>query len=222
MTKIITRVFPNAAQAERAVDRLNVKFLPKRNRRIITDGPNAEHEMRRANVHESAIDAYAKQLAAGGAVLVVKAGSKPLGAPRITREVMAKYDPVDMGNVVEEHKLPWVPDHAPSVLKDHPLFLTNSDVETPGRISDGLSLPLLKQRSGRRPLMSGDKRMSRMFWPMPLLKTDRNASSAISGGRYMSRAFWPMSLLSTKPRRRSVIPGGDLPLSRRLGLKTTL
>lgn len=222
MTKIITRVFASEAQARKAADRLNVKFLPRRNVRIINGGPNAEAEMQRAQVHESAITPYAKHLAKGAAVLAVRAGSKPLGAARITREVMAKFETHDVGNAVEESKVAWTPDKSPSILKDHPLFLTNAGVASAGPVSEGLSLPMLKERKSKRSVMSGEKRMSRMFWPMPLLKTNRNATSAISGGRYMSRMFWPMKLLSTKPRRKSVIPGGGFPFSRRFGLKTTI
>ncbi|MFK7939182.1 MAG: hypothetical protein AB8B82_07380 [Roseovarius sp.] len=222
MTKIISRVFPSAAQAQKAADRLALKFLPKRNIRVIEGGNNAETMLTRAEVHPSAVATYAKHLAAGKAVLVVRAAAKPLGAARITRDVLAKFETVDTDKVVNEYKAAWKPDRSPSILKDHPLFLTNSNVETPGLVSDGMSMPLLKERKAKRSLMSGDKRMSRMFWPMPLLKSGRNASSAISGGRYMSRMFWPMSLLSSKPRRKSIIPGGDLPFSRRLGLKTTI
>lgn len=222
MTKIITRVFPDEAQAQMAVDRLKLKFLPKRDCRIITGGASAEEQLQRAQVHESAIAPYAKHLAAGHAVVVVRAGYKPLQAAKITREILSKFETIDVPGAVEETNAPWTPDRSPSILKDHPLFLTNSNVETPGRISDGLGLPPLTARKTKHSVMPGHKRVSRMFWPMPLLKTDRSATSAISGGRYMSRAFWPMKLLSTKPRRKSVIPGGDLPFSRRLGLKTTI
>jgi hypothetical protein len=222
MTKIITRVFADEAQAKAAVDRLKLKFVPKRDLRIITGSASAEEQLQRAEVHESAVAPYAEQLANGHTVVVVRAGYKPLGAAKITREVLSKFDTIDVPVAVEESKAPWRPDHAPSILKDHPLFLTNADVETPGRISDGLGLPPLTARKTKHSVMSGDKRISRTFWPMPLLKTDRNATSAIRGGRYMSRAFWPMKLISTAPRRKSVIPGGDLPFSRRLGLKTTI
>lgn len=220
MTTIITRVFPDVAAAEAAVNRLNLKGFPRRDRQIIVAGDKAEAAMKRAQVHETAIAPYTKRLAAGNVVLVVKATYKPLGAARITREVLAKSDTIDTGAVIDDFSVPWTPERAPSVLKDHPLFLSLPDMEQPGRISTAFGMPLLKERKTKRSLMSHDRRMSRMFWPMPLLSKRKRSSSVISGGRYMSRMFWPMKLLSTGTRSKSVIPGGGTPLSRRLGLKT--
>lgn len=220
MTTIITRVFPDAAAAEKAVKRLDFRGFPKRDRQIIVAGDDAENAMRRAHVHESALKPYAKKLAAGNAVVAVAATYKPLGAARLTREIFEKFDTVNMGDVVEEASVAWQPEKSPSVLKDHPLFLTLPGIENPGRISTMFGMNLLKDRKAKRPLMAHDKRMSRMFWPMKLLSTKSRSSSVISGGRVMSRMFWPAKLLTTGERRRSVIPDGGTPFSRRLGLKT--
>ena len=179
-----------------------------------------EREMERAQVHASAMGPYAKTLAAGNAVVAVRATYKPLGAARLTREIFEKADTIDMGDVVEEAQVAWTPEKAPSVLKDHPLFLSLPGIETPGRISTMFGMRLLKDHKTKRPLMDHDRRMSRMFWPMPLLSKRNRSSSVMHGGRYMSKMFWPMKLLSSGERRKSVIPGGGTPFSRRLGLRT--
>lgn len=221
MTNIITRVFPDLASARKAVSRLEFRGLSKRDRRIITAGEDAEAQMRRAQVHESAIGPYSELLNAGNVVLAVRAGYRPLGVAAMTRDVMAMHDTVDVGDdVVQEQRLPWEPDRSPSILKDHPHIFAVDGIEPPGRISELFGLPVLKEHRSKRSVISGGRRMSRAFWPMPLLKRGRNASSAISGGRHMSRVFWPMPLVSSGRRRRSVIPGGGHPFSRLIGMKT--
>lgn len=220
MTRIITRVFTNVADAEMAVRRLSMKGLPRRNREIILKGDDAEAQMRRARVHESAIAAYAKHLDKGHALLVVLASYKPLGVARITREIVENLNPLDMGDVVEDYAVKWEPEKAPSVLKDHPHFLTLPDMPMPGRLSDSFGMPMLKARKPKNNLMSGGKRMSRMFWPTPLLSKKERSLSVMRGGRQMSKAFWPGKLISDKPRRRSVLPQGGPILSRKFGLRT--
>lgn len=218
MTTIITRVFTDISSARKTVSRLEFRGLPKRHSKIITAGEDAEAQMRRAAVHESAIGPYTDLLNAGNVVLAVRATYRPLGVAAMTREVMAKHDTVDVGDVVEEHRLPWEPDRAPSILKDHPRFFDVDGIEPPGRISELFGLPMLKEHRSKRSVISGGRRVSRAFWPMPLLKRDRTANSAISGGRHMSRMFWPMALISSGRRRKSVIPGGGQPFSRLFGL----
>lgn len=220
MTTIITRLFPDEATAQSAFDRLTFRGMPKRDCKIIVAGPKAHAMMERAQVHESAMSTYASHLGSGQALLVVHATYKPLGAAGLTREILAKYDTVDCGNIVEEHKTPWKPERAPSVLKDHPLFLSIPGLVPPGPISSNFGMRLLKPRHAKSNLMSGDRRMSRMFWPMRLVSKRRHTHSAMRGGRHMSRMFWPMPLISKGPRRKSVSPGGGLPFSRLFGFRT--
>jgi hypothetical protein len=212
MTRIITRVFADVADAERAVYRMNMKGVPKRNREIILKGNNAKAEMERAGVHESALSSYSDYLAKGHAVVVVRATYKPLGVARIVREIFDKLDAVQTGSkVVNDHPVAWEPDKSPSVLKDHPRFLTFPGMEMTGHITDSFGFPMLKTRKPKRNLMSGGKRMSRMFWPMPLISKKKRSSSVMRGGRQMSKSFWPAKLISSKPRRKSVIPSGGYP-----------
>lgn len=220
MTTIITRLFPDEATAQSAFDRLTFRGMPKRDCKIILAGPKAPAMMERAQVHEDAISTYAGHLSSGQALLVVHATYKPLGAVNLTREILAKYDTVDCGNIVEEYKTPWKPERAPSVMKDHPLFFSIPGLNPPGSISASFGIPLLKQRRAKNNLMSGDRRMSRKFWPMRLVSKRRHTHSAMRGGRHMSRMFWPMPLIAKGPRRKSVSPGGGLPFSRLFGLRT--
>ncbi len=222
MTTLITRLFHDAATAQSALNRLIAKGFPERDATIILAGESAADQMKRKQVHPSAITAYSAKLKGDHAVLVLHATYKPLGAVRITNEVLAKFETVDVGDAaVEEHKIAWTPEPASSVLKTHPLILTIPGVSVPhGPITGTYGMRMLKPHRTKRSVMSSDRRMSRMFWPMKLVSKPRSRRSAMSGTRHMSRIFWPTKLLSTKPRRKSVIPGGGLPFSRLFGMRT--
>jgi hypothetical protein len=164
------------------------------------------------------IKAYAQGMREGNAVLAIKATYKPLGVLRMTREIFDKMDTVPVRGGTEENHLPWTPEKATSVLKDHPHILTLPGVSVPhGPITSNFGMSMLKPHSTKRPLTN--RRISRAFWPMKLVSQNRRASSAMSGKRYMSRMFWPMPLLSSKSRSKSVIPGGGLIMSRLLGMR---
>ncbi|MEY1554620.1 hypothetical protein AB3Y40_03210 [Yoonia sp. R2331] len=220
MTTIITRLMPDQATAESAVDRLLFKGVPKRACDVITAGEDAAQRMERATVHPSAIDAYGKALAAGLAVVVVRTTYKPLGAAQLTRDILDGRGALDAGAVTDDYFAPSQPDKSPSILKDHPHILSLPVPGPKGPITPEFGVPLLKAHRSKRSVMAGGRRMSRAFWPMKLISTKTRKSSVISGGRYMSRAFWPQKLLSTKPRRKSVIPGGGFPFSRLFGART--
>jgi len=229
MTTVITRLYADEKTADMVAQRLRWEGLPARAVQVITgagsDRPAIEASMNRAKVHETAVPAYADRVAAGAALLVARATYKPLGAAQIVRDVTARSKPLDVGDVVDDHYMPDEPDHAPSVLKDHPHFLM-LDLEFgeyKGRpISEELGIPLLTRGHRNRPIhvFRGGKHVSKLFWPMPLVTRKRKANSAISGGRHVSKLFWPMPLITRKERTRSVIRGGALPLSRALGWPT--
>jgi hypothetical protein len=231
MTTLITRLYDDEETAAATARRLNREGLPRNALRVITaQGLSREEiaaKMSRANVHESAVATYADHVAAGAALLVVRATYKPLGAARITRDITARTKARVVGEVVDDHYFPDGPDHAPSVLKDHPRFLS-LDLDTGeykgGSVSAEIGIPLLTRGHRNRPLhvFRGGAHMSRWFWPMPLVTRKRKANSAISGGRHVSKVFWPMPLLTRKERTRSVIRDGALPFSRALGLPTII
>jgi hypothetical protein len=229
MTTVITRLYDEEETASATARRLNREGFPRHALQVITakglSREEIEDRMRRARVHDSAVTTYADHVAKGDALLVVRATYKPLGAARITRDITAGTKVKNVGSVVDDHYLPDGPDHAPSVLKDHPRFLS-LDLE-PGEYKGGpvsveVGIPLLTRGHRSRPLhvFRGGAYMSRWFWPIPLVTRRRKANSAISGGRHVSRLFWPMPLITRKERTRSVIRGGALPFSRAFGLTT--
>ncbi|MEO0402271.1 MAG: hypothetical protein AAF214_07830 [Pseudomonadota bacterium] len=222
MTTIISRVFQDEAAARTAANRINFRGVPNRAIYVITatDDDVLAAKMDKALVHESAHSAYAKHVKDGRALLVVRATYKPLTAATIVRDMLAKMDTVDTGDIVQEHEMPDGPEIASSVLREHPLFLTvrpNRTGYSGGPVTAGFGFGLLSRRRARASVNRGGGFKSRLFWPMPLLSKKKPKSSVISGGRQVSKTFWPTGLLSTKRRGNSVITGGDLPLSRALG-----
>ena len=226
MTTIITRVFNDKGAADAARERIIFRGVPSRAVTVIgpSEGNEAIDRMQAAEVHPSAMDTYSQAITAGKSLLVVRATYRPLTAATIVREMLAKMDTVDVGEVVNDYYRTDKPEKAPSILDEHPLFLTlrmdKSGYEG-GRVSEALYWPLLSPRKERTSAKGKAGARSRAFWPMPLLSRKERKSSVISGGRFMSRAFWPMPLLSKGQRSNSVIRGGDKPLSRALGWPTT-
>ena len=215
MTTVITRLFEDRSAAEYAVDKLAFRRLPSWAMDIITapDGAKpatVKATMLSAKVHESAVDTYAKHLSKGQALLVVRATYKPLTAATITREVLARRDTIDTGDLVNDYYISDGPDPAPSIIRGHPHMLTLpvDQAKFAGQpISMSFGLRMLSTRRKRDSAISGGGYKSRMFWPMPLLSTKTRSNSAISGGKFMSRMFWPMPLLSRGQRANSVTRG---------------
>ncbi len=218
MTTVITRMFEDTGAAEKAALSLKLKGLPDEAIEVIAP-ENTEQpadDLRAAQVHEDAITAYSDAIARGHAALVVRATYKPLGAPRITRDILAARDTLDMGGVMEEHYFTDPPEKARSVLKTHPRFLTP-------RIRGGgpvMGPPTLIRGRRATSAVGREGHVSKLFWPMPLLSRRARRIKVFRGGRYMSRSFWPMPLLLDKPRRKSVIEGGGPVFSRTLGWPT--
>lgn len=228
MTTVITRLYANESTARGVEDRLRWEGFPRSAIQVISAAPDQARDalaakIIRARVAESTAPAYADKLGEGMALLVVRATYKPLGAVRIAKEVLERSNAIDAGIQPDEIYVKDGPDHAPSVLKDHPHFLTLPVLEDDiprGPISAQFGFRLLSKRPRRLKVMRSGRRMSRMFWPMPLVTKNRKARSAMSGTRRMSRAFWPGPLITSKPRRRSVIRGGGHPFSRLMGWRT--
>ncbi len=224
MTTIFTRLYASQDIAAGVRDRLYRAGFPRHMMRIVTCHANGEphglmSRIRKARVPAREASVYAARVAEGGALLIVTAGYKPLGAVRIGREALRGTGALPCNVEAEEFKVAKLPDHAPSVLKDHPRFLTAPpDPDHPGGpLSDQLGFSMVS--STRR--MNSALKGGRLIFPFPALTRGRNARSAIKGGGHYSRVFWPMKLVTRKPRRRSVIPGGGHPFSHLLGWRTT-
>ena len=223
MINIFSRLYENAAAAESVRTQLLGKGFPSYMLRVVT-GEGTEAKLVRADVKPETAAAYAGETAKGKAVLVVTASYKPLGAAKVARAVLGASPAIAMDGVDELNTVRSQPDHAPSVLKEHPRFFTHLPAPEDrghGRLSDALGWKTISKRKPRTSAISGGRFMSRAFWPMPLLKEKRKANSAISGGAYMSTKFWPQKLVSGSDRKISVIRGGGTPFSRMLGWPTT-
>jgi len=219
MTTVITRIFEDEAAASKTAKYLRLKGLPDSAVKVIAggDADDLSEALRKAQVHEDAVKPYADSIKKGHAALIVRATYVPLGAPRITRDILARRDTVDMGDVMEEHYFTDPPEKSKSILKHHPRFLT-------ARIRGGGPVmgPKTVIRNRKATSAVGKERhVSRLFWPMPLLSTKERRIKVHRGGRYMSKSFWPMPLLSHKERRKSVVEGGGPVFSRALGWPTS-
>ena len=90
MTKIITRYFESAENAQAARSELLYRRnLSARIVRLYDKAEGLADSLKAARVNPDTADAYQARLEGGGAVLLVMAGYKPLGVAKITREVAA-------------------------------------------------------------------------------------------------------------------------------------
>lgn len=227
MTTVITRLYADQNAAEAVARRLRFEGFPGNAVQVISAGGMDRDalvdKMSRAMVPGEAAAGYAGKVEGGNSLLVIRATYRPLGAAQIARDTVARSPALDSGVTPEESWVKDGPDHAPSVLKDHPRLMTlpiEPEDYRPGLISEQLGIPLLSRPKARTSAIRGGRHVSKAFWPMPLVTRNRKANSAMHGTRHMSKAFWPMPLLSKTPRRNSVIRGGALPLSRALGWPT--
>jgi hypothetical protein len=87
-------------------------------------------------------------VAKGGAVVLVRAGYRPLGVAQTTRDVAEEMGAIDMGDLVEEVYLKDAPERfSNSLLLDHPSLLTRNRV--PGSTTYHMAnwpIPLISRR----------------------------------------------------------------------------
>ncbi|WP_299687392.1 hypothetical protein [uncultured Tateyamaria sp.] len=226
MTTIITRLFDAHAAASHARERIIFCGVPSRAVTVIgpAEGNDARPLMEAAHVHPDAMDTYATAITSGKSLLVVRTTYRPLTAATMVRDMLAKMDTVDTGDVVDDYYMTDTPEKAPSILDEHPLFLTlrlDTSGYDGGRLSDALAMRMVSPRKERNSAKGRSGKRSSGFWPMPLVSRKDRGSSVMPGGRHMSGGFWPMGLLSRGNRSNSSIRGGDKPFSRALGWPTT-
>lgn len=234
MTNIITRYFDSAEQA-RKVQRELIRyhrFAPK-----ITDlydrADGLVDVLTGQKVEKTTAEAYAKRMASGGAVLLVRAGFKPLAVAKTTRTVTAQMGAVDMGGIDEEV---FVADNKETranfrILRDHPLLMSRRPggpdpkyhmadwplplisrrkpynemlIERHGRMAD-LILPLISKRKPYTGSIFG--RHARMAnFPIPLISKRKPFTGSIIS-RHGRMAAFPIPLLSKrKPYTGSLFP----------------
>jgi len=208
MTNLIPRFFDDAGQA-RAVRRelVNRQRFPQGIVSLYAAADGLADRLAAARVDPGAAQAYQDRMAAGGgAVLLVRAGHKPLGVAQITREVTAAMGAASLGALVQEVHVKGDPNHLTSVMTDHPLMLTRR--KSPGETSVHMADWPIRLISRRKPF-SGTvfPRHARMAaWPFPLTNRHKPFTEMLFEP-HARMADWPIPLLSRrKPFAGSIFP----------------
>ncbi|MEM6578499.1 MAG: PucR family transcriptional regulator [Pseudomonadota bacterium] len=224
MTTVITRYFDSAAQAA-AVRfelvnrrRFSVKIL-----RLYDAAEGAEEKLVAADVDAQTAREYQNRLANGGAVLMVRAGYKPLGVAKTFRTLADEMGAADLGNILEETSVKDETESKLSVLDGQPLMLSRPrDPYSTNFHQADWPIGLINRR---QPFTDSIfPRHARMAsWPAPLLFRD------FDGNRYQPytdsifprharMASWPIGHLVSGKRRYGRFPFGLLvPHRRRYG-----
>lgn len=181
MTKIITRYFDSPDQAKAVADALLDAGFPTNILSTFATADGLKDILLNANVDAVAAEAYEERVASGGAVVLVKAGYRPLGVAQTARKIMAEMGAVSLGNLTEEVFIQDKPGHIPSVYEDHPLFMTRR----------------------RDP---DDTNFHMANWPLPLISKRKPYSDSVIP-RHGRMADWPIRLtVRFKPRDEFAFP----------------
>ena len=148
MTKIITRYFESASAARAA--RFELIYRRNVSPRIVglySEADGLAAKLTAARVDGATAQVYQTRMANGGAVLLVKAGYKPLGVAKTTRMVAAEMGAVDMDGLNEEVVVDYERRPLLSVLTDHPHMLTRDrDPESDNFHMANWPIPLISRR----------------------------------------------------------------------------
>ncbi|GEM_PF-552188 len=208
MTKIITRCYDSAEQARLVRHELieMQKFSP----RLVELHDSAEDlvaTLTEDHVQKATAKAYEKHVARGGAVVLVRAGYRPLGVAQTTRDVAEAMHAIDMGDLVEEVYLKEGPDPlAGKILLDHPRLLTRDRV--PGSTTYHMAdwpIPLISRRKPiRESIVPPHAHMAN--WPIPLISRRKPADN-FAFPRHARMAAFPIPLIShRRPADRFAFP----------------
>lgn len=186
MAKVITRYFDSIERANKARHELvEMRRLPPQIVKIYSAADELDKLVAAALVEKITVKEYKKRLGKGGAVMLVRAGHRPLGVARIVRDVTAEMGALDSLDLVEEI---YVKDESASyssrILSDHPRFLT--------RLRDPNS-----------------KTFHMADWPIPLLSR-RKPSDLFVFPKHGRMANWPVKLLQPGSKRYGRFPFGLL------------
>lgn len=181
MTTVITRYFESAAQARLVrTEMVRQNRFPARIVRVFEAADGLTETLTAADVDRNAAQTYEKHVAKGGAVVMVRAGYKPLGVAKIARTLMAEMGAQDLGNIQQEVAISDGVPVRSSVLLDHPLML-----------------------SRERDPYSSDYHMAN--WPIPLISRRKPFDDAVIP-RHGRMASWPFPLISRRqPYTKSMI-----------------
>lgn len=210
MTTLISRLYADAETARQVRRNLLDKRLPSYAVRIVshTSGTKTALQARLKDEYLSsdAVKAYTDEIHKGAAAVIVRATYEPLNVARITRQVLSQTASLDAGGVTEEIFVKNIPDHAPRVLKDHPLMLSRK--KDPNRTDFHMAdwpIPLISRRKpSDYMVIPRHGRMANFILP---LLSDRKPSDKFAFPRHMRMASFPVPLISRrKPITASIFP----------------
>lgn len=201
MTTLISRLYADADAAHAVRDTLLHKRFSSYDVRVISKSGRTKTALKDKLSSEylapSTAKVYTDKIANGAAAIVVRATYEPLNAARIAREVLRNAGPLDLGEVEEERFVKNIPDHAPNVLKGHPLLLTRK--KDPNRTNFYMAdwpIPLISRRKPSHAMMI--PRHGRMAnFILPLL-SDRKPSDKFAFPRHARMASFPIPLISRR------------------------
>lgn len=219
MTTVISRLYADPQSARGIMERLYRQGFPRHSMSAIhANGGDVRSRIERALVPSDAAEAYAARVREGATLVVVRAGYKPLNAVRIATETFDTSGALQSGLAEESFRVQTPPDHAPSILKDHPRFFTMppSGDHIGGPLSDQFGFRLLSPHKRKDSVMHDGK----LFFGDGIIRKRRSNSVFRNGGHVSQYFGWFMPLITRKRRSNSVIRGGGHPLSRLLGWPT--
>ncbi len=182
MTQIITRYFESAQQAHEArselvrINRLSPSILD-----VYEQADGLFEALVAQSVRDDTARAYQARIANGGAVMLVRAGFKPLGVAKITRELTAAMGAVDLDPLVEEVYVKDAPKLGVSILEGHP--------------------HILKVR--REP---GTTNFHMADWPIPLISRRKPAANSLTSRTFHLTEFAFPLIDRRKPFTGSIFP----------------
>lgn len=210
MTKVITRLYTSADKARSVRDALIERHrFSARIVDLYTGGEGLAAELTAQNVAKKTAAEYEKRVKDGAAVILVRAGYRPLQVAQTTRDVTAEMGALDIGGLVEEVEVEArdAPERFPGkILHDHPRFLTRR--RPPGRTTWHMAdwpIPLISRHKPiRESIVPPHAHMAN--WPIPLL-SDRAPADKFAFPRHARMAAYPVPLLSArKPADRFAFP----------------
>lgn len=198
MTQVITSYFESAKQA-----RATRHELLHRRRfsgwivHLFEVADGLADKLAAKNVEAKTAKAYAKYLKSGGAVLLVQAGSKPLGVAKITRDAMTAMGATALDGLMEEVRVQDLPKTMLGVLNDHPHMLTRErDPYNTNFYMANWPIPLI---SRHKPMsLSMFPKHARMAsFPISLISRRKPFTGSIFG-RHARMASFPLPLTNRR------------------------
>lgn len=207
MTQIITRYFESAQQAhETRSELVRMNRLSPRIVDVYEQADGLFEALVGQSVRDDTARTYQTRMASGGAVVLVRAGYKPLGVAKTTREITAAMGAVDLGKVVEEVYVKDAPKLGISILEGHPHILkVNKEPGTTNFHMADWPIPLISRRKPAVNSLTKSKfHLTEMAFP---LIDRRKPFTASIFAPHARMANFPIPLISRrKPFTGSIFP----------------